>query len=240
MSTLQTGMARRHWKRFLCCMIIALFVTGNVRSEPIPTVPGRAVTVPEQIDGLFKFTWDDATVTTNEDVIDVTTQSTGTTHDRVLFTESPVMDVITLIWYLATFFALIAFFLVMACADRHRCRSRKPATEDRTAPPTPAPSYRQFAPPTYDSLVFEKDNDSIFIIPYDSVIENGHQRNAEDLASNLEQIIEPASPRLHPSNQHTVNISDISSESDDVPVIVVEQSTARPGPDVTDRNVTEL
>ncbi|XP_035792671.1 uncharacterized protein LOC118466912 isoform X2 [Anopheles albimanus] len=135
---------------------------------------------------------------------DFTTQSTAsTTHDRVLFTDTPVMDAITIIWYLATFIALISFFLVMACADRNRCRSRKPVDPEVTPPPTPAPSYRLFAPPSYDSLELDKDTDSIFIIPYDSrsVSTDDPQRCAEGLASTLEYIIErpaPADPAAVP------------------------------------------
>ncbi|KFB52966.1 AGAP005241-PA-like protein [Anopheles sinensis] len=151
-----------------------------------------------------------ATVTeTDEGFVDSTTPGTGTTHDRALFKETPIMDAITIVWYLATFIALISFFLVMACADRNRCRSRKPAQEELTPPPTPAPSYRQFAPPNYDTLVFEKDNDSIFIIPYDARIESEHQRNAESLANDLEEII--VQPNV--SNDH-VPTSDIRNEED--------------------------
>ncbi|XP_058125695.1 uncharacterized protein LOC131281230 [Anopheles ziemanni] len=150
-----------------------------------------------------------ATVTADEGFVDSTTPGTGTTHDRALFKETPIMDAITIVWYLATLIALVAFFLVMACADRNRCRSRKPAQEELTPPPTPAPSYRQFAPPNYDTLVFEKDNDSIFIIPYDARIESEHQRYAESLANDLEEII--VQPNV--SNDH-VPTSDIRNEED--------------------------
>uniref|UniRef100_A0A182SV87 Uncharacterized protein n=1 Tax=Anopheles maculatus TaxID=74869 RepID=A0A182SV87_9DIPT len=223
--------------------MIALFVAGKVYS--IPDASGLA-TVPERVDGPTptESNRDDVAVTSIGDdnsLVDSTTQSISTTtHDRVLFTDTPVMDAITIVWYLATFIALISFFLVMACADRNRCGTRKPSAEELPPPPTPAPSYRQFAPPSYDSLVFEKDNDSIFIIPYDDRIESDHQRNAEDMASNLEHIIEPPPPAaLRRPSSHSVRISDISDESDDVPAVIavtnvpVRSSDAIERPDVT-------
>uniref|UniRef100_A0A182NQ83 Uncharacterized protein n=1 Tax=Anopheles dirus TaxID=7168 RepID=A0A182NQ83_9DIPT len=199
--------------QLLSYVMIALFVAGKVQSKSSPT--GTA-SVPERTNGSGESRGDNvATIVTGDELflVDSTTPSTGTTHDRGLFTDTPVMDVITLIWYLATFIALISFFLVMACADRNRCRSRKPSAEELTPPPTPAPSYRQFAPPSYDSLGFEKDNDSIFIIPYDTRIESDDQRNTESLANSLEYII--GSPSLRRPSSHTVHISDISVENDE-------------------------
>lgn len=74
------------------------------------------------------------------------------------------MDVITIVWYVSTFIALAAFFFLMACSDR-KCGRTAPAAEqaDTVAlpPPTPAPSYSEFAPPSYESVV----KDGIFVIP---------------------------------------------------------------------------
>uniref|UniRef100_A0A182YC15 Uncharacterized protein n=1 Tax=Anopheles stephensi TaxID=30069 RepID=A0A182YC15_ANOST len=218
--------------------MIALFVAGKVQSVPT----GRD-TVPARVDGTpTESNRDDVAATSIGDdhsLVDSTTQSISTTtHDRVLFTDTPVMDAITIVWYLATFIALISFFLVMACADRNRCGTRKPSAEELPPPPTPAPSYRQFAPPSYDSLVFEKDNDSIFIIPYDARIEMDHQRNAEDMATSLGHIIEPT--ELRRPSSHSVRISDISDEGDDVPAVIAVTNIPVRSSDAIERDVTAL
>lgn len=78
---------------------------------------------------------------------------------------SPTMDVITIVWYFSTFIALVAFFVVMVCSDKYCTRSAaKPEEAVITSPPTPAPSYREFAPPSYDS-VMKKHKSRVFIIP---------------------------------------------------------------------------
>lgn len=64
------------------------------------------------------------------------------------------MDILTVVWYFSTFLVLVAFFAVMACSDSHCGRTRKPEIPAITPPPTPAPSYREFAPPSYDSAIF--------------------------------------------------------------------------------------
>lgn len=69
------------------------------------------------------------------------------------------MDILTVVWYFSTFLVLVAFFAVMACSDSHCGRTRKPEVPALTPPPTPAPSYREFAPPSYDSVA-----NGIFII----------------------------------------------------------------------------
>uniref|UniRef100_A0A182WME6 Uncharacterized protein n=1 Tax=Anopheles minimus TaxID=112268 RepID=A0A182WME6_9DIPT len=233
-------MAKGNHNQLASYVIIALFVAGKVQAVT-NSLPGRAgpETVPERVDGTPTETnqEDAGTTVTGYDIsgVDTTTEGTRTTtHDRVLFTDTPVMDAITIVWYLATFIALISFFLVMACADRNRCGTRKPAAEELPPPPTPAPSYRLFAPPSYDSLEFEKDNDSIFIIPYDTRIDIDPppQQNAESLATDLEHIIEP------PSSQPTsVRISDITDESGDVPAV---SSISVRSSDATERDVTAL
>uniref|UniRef100_A0A182JY10 Uncharacterized protein n=1 Tax=Anopheles christyi TaxID=43041 RepID=A0A182JY10_9DIPT len=210
--------------------MLALYVAGKVQCLPNAVEPAGQVTVPERIDGPTESSTADVAATVTGDeifVIDTTTERIKTTtHDRVLFSDTPVMDAITIVWYLATFIALISFFLVMACADHNRCRSRKPSSNELTPPPTPAPSYRQFAPPSYDSLVFEKDNDSIFIIPYDTRIDTEHTRNVDELASNLEYIIEPAPVTNRPRSVSSlsVRISDISEGSDDLQSVAAVSS----------------
>ncbi|GAB0098183.1 hypothetical protein DMENIID0001_138920 [Sergentomyia squamirostris] len=74
------------------------------------------------------------------------------------------MDTITIIWYFSTFVALVAFFVVMACSDNYCGRPRKPEEPPTSAPPTPAPSYREFAPPSYDT-VMKRYKNRIFIVP---------------------------------------------------------------------------
>ncbi|KAH8416218.1 hypothetical protein KR222_011554, partial [Zaprionus bogoriensis] len=84
------------------------------------------------------------------------------------------MDVITIVWYVATFLALAAFFMLMACSDR-RCRDMRgrqagaASGEAQRAPPTPSPSYSEFAPPSYDTVIKMQHaaKTSIFVIPFD-------------------------------------------------------------------------
>lgn len=91
---------------------------------------------------------------------------------------SPTMDVITIVWYFSTFIALVAFFVVMVCSDKYCTRSSaKPEEAVTTAPATPAPSYREFAPPSYDS-VMKKNKNRIFIIPM--LNENGELKGPMD------------------------------------------------------------
>ncbi|XP_055921086.1 uncharacterized protein LOC129952504 [Eupeodes corollae] len=65
------------------------------------------------------------------------------------------MDAITITWYVATFLALVAFFTLMACSDR-KC-GRRNATQSLDdhlqQPPSPAPSYSEFAPPSYETVI---------------------------------------------------------------------------------------
>lgn len=74
------------------------------------------------------------------------------------------MDVITIIWYVSTFVALGAFFFLMACSDK-KCGRQDPEADQADTvplpPPTPAPSYSEFAPPSYESVM----KDGIFVIP---------------------------------------------------------------------------
>ncbi|EAA09314.4 AGAP005241-PA [Anopheles gambiae str. PEST] len=242
-------MAKSNHNQLGCYVMIALFVAGKVQCLPDRVEPaGQLTTVPERVDGPTESTTDDVAATVTEDdlyLVDTTTTTQQsiktTTHDRVLFTDTPVMDAITIVWYLATFIALISFFLVMACADHNRCRSRKPSSSELTPPPTPAPSYHHFAPPSYDSLVFEKDNDSIFIIPYDTRIDGAHHaRSVDDLASNLEYIIEtPTTTTVRQARSpslRSVRVSDISEGSDAVSAgIAVSSTPAVQEHDATDR-----
>ncbi|XP_061397443.1 uncharacterized protein LOC133333117 [Musca vetustissima] len=96
----------------------------------------------------------------------------NTVHEGTNELSQTAMDIITIVWYVATFLALAAFFLLMACSDR-RCAdtSRNPplnANETPIPPPTPSPSYSEFAPPSYDSVMKlqHANKTSIFVIPF--------------------------------------------------------------------------
>ncbi|XP_001651869.2 uncharacterized protein LOC5567703 [Aedes aegypti] len=114
-----------------------------------------------------------------------------TTSLRDIHTVTPTMDLITIIWYVATLIALISFFVVMACADTNRCFTPKPPEVEIPVPPTPAPSYRLFAPPSYESVI-EKRPDSIFIIPIDDY--NRREQFTDLLVANLSDVMEPVEP----------------------------------------------
>uniref|UniRef100_T1PDZ2 Uncharacterized protein n=1 Tax=Musca domestica TaxID=7370 RepID=T1PDZ2_MUSDO len=96
----------------------------------------------------------------------------NTVHEGSNELSQTAMDIITIVWYVATFLALAAFFLLMACSDR-RCAdtSRNPplnTNETPIPPPTPSPSYSEFAPPSYDSVMKlqHANKTSIFVIPF--------------------------------------------------------------------------
>lgn len=76
------------------------------------------------------------------------------------------MDALTIIWYLTTFTALFGFFIVMACTE-NSCQQRriKPPDNTRTNPPTPCPSYKNFAPPSYGSVMKKLKDQKVFIVP---------------------------------------------------------------------------
>lgn len=82
------------------------------------------------------------------------------------------MDIITIVWYVATFLALAAFFLLMACSDRRCSDTQRNANvnsnEAPIPPPTPTPSYSEFAPPSYDSVMKMQHakKTSIFVVPF--------------------------------------------------------------------------
>ncbi|XP_022226460.1 uncharacterized protein LOC111076796 [Drosophila obscura] len=89
------------------------------------------------------------------------------------------MDVITIVWYVATFLALAAFFMLMACSDR-RCRNMRrhhsgaaAQSDGIRAPPTPSPSYSEFAPPSYDTVIKMQHaaKTSVFVIPFNKASE---------------------------------------------------------------------
>lgn len=96
------------------------------------------------------------------------------------------MDTVTLIWYLTTFTALFGFFVVMACTENtcNRRQNTKPA-ERVNATPSPCPSYKNFAPPTYASVMKKFKEPKVFIVPvHDS--SNSFFTNPADVPQNAE------------------------------------------------------
>lgn len=136
-----------------------------------------------------------------KDVESTTSSVRPTTNLRELNSVTPTMDLITIIWYVATLIALISFFVVMACADTNKCFTPKPPDVETPVPPTPAPSYRLFAPPSYESVI-EKRPDSIFIIPIHNSC-NSREQFTEDLVANLSDVMEPVVPS---SNVHSESV----------------------------------
>lgn len=105
------------------------------------------------------------TIETSTDKIKKDTELDPKLKPEVVSVTSPTMDVITIIWYFSTFIALVAFFVVMVCSDKYCTRVlAKPEETVISAPATPAPSYREFAPPSYES-VMKKYKSRVFIIP---------------------------------------------------------------------------
>lgn len=91
-------------------------------------------------------------------------------HEQSNELSQTAMDIITIVWYVATFLALAAFFLLMACSDR-RCTENRGNVlhhEAPIAPPTPSPSYSEFAPPSYETVVkmHHDAKTSVFVIPF--------------------------------------------------------------------------
>lgn len=93
------------------------------------------------------------------------------------------MDSLTIIWYLTTFTALLGFFVVMACTEKscNRGRAAKPE-EIRTCPPTPCPSYKNFAPPSYET-VLQKYPNQIYIVP----VHENNNRN-DDIRNHTQSV----------------------------------------------------
>ncbi|XP_055704171.1 uncharacterized protein LOC129802413 isoform X1 [Phlebotomus papatasi] len=114
------------------------------------------------------------------------------------------MDTITIIWYFSTFVALVAFFVVMACSDNYCGRPRKPEEPPRSAPPTPAPSYREFAPPSYDS-VMKRYKNRVFIVPVS-------ESSTETQVTQVQEVV------VHPPEQPTTSTSSDSAESPEMQV----------------------
>lgn len=125
----------------------------------------------------------------------IDTKSTSTHETAVNSVTTPTMDVITIVWYFSTFIALVAFFVVMVCSDKYCTRgATKPEDTVITAPATPAPSYREFAPPSYDS-VMKKYKSRVFIIPM--LNESGELKSPDEAtAAAVATVIESSQSHL--------------------------------------------
>lgn len=110
------------------------------------------------------------------------------------------MEIQTIIWYFFSLLLIISGFVAMACWSNVRCWRQhggdqqvtggdengevKPPTIRPTPPLTPAPSYSEFAPPTYESAVSaalpqqqQQQPLNIFVI---SIDEKSSTRNSDN------------------------------------------------------------
>ncbi|XP_067631684.1 uncharacterized protein [Eurosta solidaginis] len=122
------------------------------------------------------------------------------------------MDIITIVWYVATFLALAAFFLLMACSDRRCSENRGNAFENDTttaAPPTPSPSYSEFAPPSYETVIkMQHDSKmSVFVIPFVPLDASMANKNFSSnmMTTNGHILHTPQTPSAPAINFYTVN-----------------------------------
>ncbi|PSN53289.1 hypothetical protein C0J52_04660, partial [Blattella germanica] len=116
------------------------------------------------------------------------------------FSKGPKKDVDpwSLMWYMASFGGLVAFFLIVSCSEC--CCSKRAANSSNNnnntravePPPevtqwvdeTPPPPYHLFAPPSYDTLFYgnvteEKNKCEVFVVPVHS-----HMLSIQSTASN--------------------------------------------------------
>ncbi|CAH0556141.1 unnamed protein product [Brassicogethes aeneus] len=92
-------------------------------------------------------------------------------------TQSP-LESWSVVWYIASFGGLVAFFLVVSCSEwccrrnaSRNCRSSSDSTR-QVAPDVPPPSYEQFAPPPYESLTLkggEKSEFDVYVVPVEAM-----------------------------------------------------------------------
>ncbi|XP_019868943.1 uncharacterized protein LOC109597641 [Aethina tumida] len=86
----------------------------------------------------------------------------------------------SVVWYIASFGGLIAFFLVVSCSEwccrrnaRRNCQRNSTESNVTVVSDNPPPSYDQFAPPPYESLCYgrngEKSEFDIYVVPVDAM-----------------------------------------------------------------------
>jgi hypothetical protein len=72
------------------------------------------------------------------------------------------MDLFIIVWQTVTFIGLIMFFIYIACAVTYHKHIEPEAIEQ---PVTPTPSYKNFAPPSYDTVCKKtKSSSHLFIV----------------------------------------------------------------------------
>ncbi|XP_036218485.1 uncharacterized protein [Bactrocera oleae] len=128
-------------------------------------------------------------------------------HEQSNELSQTAMDIITIVWYVATFLALAAFFLLMACSDR-RCtenRGNVLRNEVPIAPPTPSPSYSEFAPPSYETVIKMQHDakTSVFVIPFAPIDPSANKDVSNN--SNGGGVHTPQTPTTPAINFYTVN-----------------------------------
>lgn len=134
----------------------------------------------------------------------------STVHEQSNELSQTAMDIITIVWYVATFLALAAFFLLMACSDR-RCtenRGNVLSHEAPIAPPTPSPSYSEFAPPSYETVIKMQHDakTSVFVIPFPPMDSAAHKdvcNNSNGAGAHTPHT--PQTPTTPAINFYTVN-----------------------------------
>ncbi|XP_011205487.1 uncharacterized protein LOC105227696 isoform X1 [Bactrocera dorsalis] len=131
----------------------------------------------------------------------------STVHEQSNELSQTAMDIITIVWYVATFLALAAFFLLMACSDRRCTETRGSVLRNETpiAPPTPSPSYSEFAPPSYDSVIKMQHDakTSVFVIPFAPMDPSANKDVSNN--SNGGGVHTPQTPTTPAINFYTVN-----------------------------------
>lgn len=69
----------------------------------------------------------------------------------------------------------------MACTENSCQRRTTKPPDARTSPPTPCPSYKNFAPPSYGSVMKKLKNQKIYIVPVhegdNNFFSNPHQND---------------------------------------------------------------
>jgi hypothetical protein len=67
--------------------------------------------------------------------------------------------------YLITITCLLGFFVVIIYKETSGQRNVAKPPDAQTSPPTPCPSYKNFAPPNYGSVMKKLKNQKAYIVP---------------------------------------------------------------------------
>ncbi|XP_060528392.1 uncharacterized protein LOC132703260 [Cylas formicarius] len=135
--------------------------------------------------------------------------------------DTATLDTWSVIWYIASFGGLIVFFLIVSCSEwccrrnarRNFTRNSNVQSVNVAVPETPPPSYDQFAPPDYESLVYgrngrngtEKSKYDVFVVPVhalDTIMEEARLEQAPP-SYNSARIMLAHLPNNHTSHPPT-------------------------------------